>query len=137
MSYGLLIPVALAAAASTTPQAEIERTMAASSAGWNAGDLDRFMAVYADDAVYVSGPELARGKAAIAQRYAKSFAAGTNTRGMLSLQPVAWRPLSAVHTLMVARWTLRSAQGVSQTGLTTLVFERRKTGWQIIVDHSS
>ena len=135
-----LLPLALlvAAAPATTPQAEIEAAMASSAAGWNEGDLSRFMAVYADDAIYAAGTELARGKAAISARYEKSFAPGGNTRGRLTFQPVAWRTISNVHRLFVARWTLTPPGGAkAQTGLTTLLFERRKEGWRIISDHSS
>jgi uncharacterized protein (TIGR02246 family) len=119
------------------PQTAIAAEMAASAAGWNAGALDRFMTVYAEDATYASGNELARGKKEISARYAKSFADGSNSRGKLSFQPVAWRTISNVHMLHVARWTLTSASGVAQSGLTTLLFERRKEGWRIIADHSS
>ena len=128
---------AVAAAAVASPQAAIEAELAASAAGWNTGSLDRFMAVYADDAVYSSSKELVRGKAAIAKRYAGSFAEGGNARGRLSFQPAAWRTISNVHMLLVARWTLTPASGTAQSGLTTLLFERRKEGWRIIADHSS
>lgn len=141
MIHALLAPMMIAAAVQAAPAeaptAAIETEMAASAAGWNAGSLERFMAVYADDAVYASGKDLARGKAAIAERYKKSFADGANSRGRLSFQPVAWRTISNVHMLLVARWTLTPAGGEPQTGLTTLLFERRKAGWRIISDHSS
>lgn len=130
----LVAPVGQAA-----PQAAIEETMTASAAGWNAGDLDRFMSVYAADAIYAAGGKLTRGKPAIAALYQKSFATGGNTRGKLTFQPMAWRTISNVHHLLVARWTLTPAAGVGkvETGLTTLLFERRKEGWRIISDHSS
>lgn len=140
MIHALLAPIVLAAAAapqSASPAPAIEAEMAASAAGWNDGSLERFMAVYADDAVYASGKELARGKAAIADRYAKSFTDGANSRGRLSFQPVAWRTISNVHMLLVARWSLTSKASETQSGLTTLLFERRKEGWRIIADHSS
>lgn len=137
MIHAMLAPVVMAAAAVVTPRAAIEVEMASSAAGWNAGSLERFMAVYADDAVYASGKELARGKAAIESRYAKSFADGANSRGRLAFQPVAWRTISNVHMLLVARWSLTPANGEAQSGLTTLLFERRKEGWRIIADHSS
>lgn len=133
----LIVSMLVAAAGVATPQAAIDAAMADSAAGWNAGDLARFTAIYAPDAIYVAGDKVVRGKAAIAARYAKSFADGGNTRGRLTFQPLAWRPLSAVHVLHVARWTLTPAGGAPQTGLTTLLFERRKDGWKIISDHSS
>ena len=134
---GIMVGIVAAAAAAATPQAQIDAVMADSAAGWNTGDLARFVAIYAPDAIYATGAEVARGKEAISARYAKSFSGGANTRGRLSFQPVAWRALSAVHVLHVARWTLTPPGGTPQNGLTTLLFERRKEGWRIISDHSS
>ena len=133
----LIVAAVAAAAAAIAPQVAINAAMADSAAGWNAGDLARFTAIYAPDAVYVAGDKVVRGKPAIAERYARSFTGGGNIRGRLSFQPLAWRPLSAVHVLHVARWTLTPTTGAPQTGLTTLLFERRKDGWKIIPDHSS
>lgn len=134
----LLAAAAIVAAPASTPQADIGAVMADSAAGWNTGDLARFMACYAPDAVYVAGGKLVSGKDAIAAVYTKSFAAGGNTRGKLTFQPMAWRTISNVHQLLVARWTLTPGGGGKvETGLTTLLFERRKDGWRIISDHSS
>ncbi|WP_445192979.1 YybH family protein [Sphingomonas sp. Tas61C01] len=127
------------AAQTTAPQAAVQAAMAASTAGWNAGDLDRFVAAYANDAMYVTSKGVVRGKAAIAERYRPSFTAGGNSRGVLSMQMLAFRRLSDVHQLLVARWTLTppGAGTKPETGLTTLVFERQPAGWKIISDHSS
>jgi uncharacterized protein (TIGR02246 family) len=113
----------------------ITAAMAASAAGWNAGDLDRFMAVYADDAAYVTAKGVVRGKAAIAARYAPSFANGGNTRGRLSFDMLVERPLDARHRVLIARWTLTGT--ATQSGYTTLVFARQGAAWRIITDHSS
>lgn len=135
----LLLPLALLAAA-PAPQpgaaAQITAAMNASAAGWNAGDLDRFMAVYADDAVYATGNELLRGKAAIAARYRPGFAGDRNLRGRLTFAPLANRTLSPVHHLLVARWKLTGG-AKDEEGTTTLLWERRQAGWRIISDHSS
>lgn len=132
-----MILVVAASVTVASPETAIQAVLADSAAGWNAGDLARFTAIYAPDATYASGKEIARGREAIAARYAKSFADGGNTRGRLGFEPVAWRLLSQMHMLLVARWTLTPASGVPRTGLTTLLFERRKEGWRIIADHSS
>jgi uncharacterized protein (TIGR02246 family) len=137
----LLAPIILATAAAPapTPQAQVEAAMADSAAGWNAGSLDRFVAVYADDAVFMTRNGLVRGKAAIADHYRASFAKGGNTRGKLGFQMLAYRTISNVHQLLFARWTLTPSDPSAkpETGMTTLLFERRKTGRQIISDHSS
>jgi len=110
-----------------------------SKAGWNAGDLDRFVAVYAPDATFVTAKGLVKGRAAIADRYRPSFAAGGNTRGKLGFETLDSRSIDPVHLLIWARWTLTPADPAAkaETGMTTLLFERRPDGWRIISDHSS
>ena len=115
--------------------ATVAAAMAASAAGWNAGDLNRFMAVYADDAIYVTAKGVVRGKAAIATHYAPSFTNGTNSRGMLSFDMLAERAIDARHRVLVARWTLTGKQ--VQSGYTTLVFANQGNEWRIVTDHSS
>jgi len=141
MIHSMILAVALATpgAAQNAPQAQVQAAMDASVAGWNAGDLDRFVAIYAKDAVFVTSKGLLRGKAEIAGNYRPSFVAGGNARGKLSFQPMAFRALSSVHQLLIARWTLTPAgTGAKvETGLTTLIFERQPAGWKIISDHSS
>lgn len=131
-----MIVAALIAAAAISPQAAITAAMTDSAAGWNTGNLDRFMAVYADDAIYVTTKGLARGKAAIADRYRPSFSNGGNARGRLSFRMLGDRRIDAVHHILFAQWILTG--GVETTsGMTTLVFERRGAKWRIVADHSS
>ena len=135
----MLAPVMLAATApAAAPEAMILAAMTDSAAGWNAGGLDRFMAVYADDAVYVTGKGLVHGKAAIADRYRKSFVGTGNARGRLTFVEPVFRAIDPRHELMWARWVLTPVGGANgETGMTTLLFERRAEGWRIISDHSS
>lgn len=133
----MLVAAAAVIPSPTAPQREIAAAMDRSAAGWNAGALDRFVAIYADDAVYVGRDGLTSGKAAIAARYAKSFNVGGNERGRLSFQTLGWRHISATHELMYARWMLSRSDGSGEQGMTTLLFERRAQGWRIISDHSS
>ena len=118
-------------------RAAIMAEMQKSAAGWNSGDLNRFMGVYASDARYVTAGGVVAGRSAIAKRYAKSFADGGNVRGKLSFAPLYWRSMDARHMLLTARWTLTPKAGKAQQGMTTLLFEKRDAGWRIVVDHSS
>lgn len=131
-----IVAAALLAAAPLTLRAAITAAMADSAAGWNAGNLDRFMAAYADDAVYVTTKGLVRGKAAIADRYRPSFSNGGNARGRLSFRMLGDRRIDAAHHILFAQWILTG--GVETTsGMTTLVFERHGGNWRIVADHSS
>jgi uncharacterized protein (TIGR02246 family) len=129
-----LLAPALVAAAPAGPQAAVEAALADSVAGWNAGDLDRYMAVYAADATYVAPDGLVQGKAAIAARYRPAFA---GPHAKLDLRVLAIRTISEAHELVFAQWRLTDAAGAVKQGPTTLLFERRKEGWRIIADHSS
>jgi uncharacterized protein (TIGR02246 family) len=132
----MIATLMLVAAAPATPQVAITAVMADSAAGWNTGDLDRFMQVYAADAVYVTAKGLVSGKPAIAERYRASFANGKNNRGTLSFQMLGERALDPTHHILFARWTLTGTPA-TETGMTTLLFERRPQGWRIVADHSS
>ena len=78
----------LAAAMVMAPdQAAIEAAMADSAAGWNAGDVDRFMRVYSDapEASFVTADGLVRGKSAMIARYTLTYADGRTVSGPTSL----------------------------------------------------
>jgi ketosteroid isomerase-like protein len=117
------------ALAADDPQPAIEAAMTASAAGWTSG--------YAPDAVFVTKDGLVRGKAAIAARYDKGYGTDATKRGALSFQMLGHRQISNVHQMLWARWTLRYPGGRTDTGVTSLLFERRPDGWKIISDHSS
>ena len=134
---GLIVVALIAAApALSGPQAQVMTAMEASAAGWNAGDLDRFVAVYADDATFVTRNDVLRGKSAIANHYRPSFAGGANTRGKLTFEPVAFRSIGPAQQLLIARWKLTGGAR-DESGMTTLLWERRPAGWRIVADHSS
>lgn len=140
VAVGVMLTSAAAqvqAAADQVPASvAIRQAMEASAAGWNAGDLARFMAIYADDAVFVTPKGLLRGKTAIAAKYQPSFAGGGNSRGSLGFTFLEMRGIDPAHAMLFARWTLKGANS-SETGMTTLVFERRDGAWKIVADHSS
>ena len=127
------------AAMATMMQAGVEAALKDSEAGWNAGNLDQFVAIYAPDATFVTPGGLVQGRPAIADHYRPSFAGGTNTRGKLSFETLGSRVISPAHLLLWARWTLTPADAAAkaETGMTTLLFEHRPEGWRIISDHSS
>jgi uncharacterized protein (TIGR02246 family) len=118
----------------------VDRAMAQSVAGWNAGDIDRFMAVYSDDPTtsFVAGEGLVRGKAAMKVRYqAKYDFADPAKRGSLTIDGLDYRPLGRDYALYIGRYTLRYPDGHSASGPTSLVLHHEAGGWKIVADHSS
>jgi uncharacterized protein (TIGR02246 family) len=131
-----IMAIAAPAIAHTPTEIAIRKAMETSAAGWNAGDLVRFMDVYAEDAVFVTPKGLLRGKEAISAKYRPSFRGTGNARGKLSFAFLEMRGLDPAHAILFARWTL-TGPSTSESGMTTLVFERRGAAWKIISDHSS
>ncbi len=133
----VLMLAAATAAPATDPRAGIERAMQDSAAAWTRGDIPRFLAVYAEDAVFVTKTGLVRGKRAIAARYDAGYGKDPRKRGALSFRMLGSRPIDPSHQMLWARWTLSYPGGRTDSGMTSLVFERQAGGWKIIADHSS
>ena len=135
----LIVPMMVAAAAATPAGAEaaITAVMTDSAAGWSNGEMPRFLAVYAEDAVFVTKNGLVRGKPAIAARYAKTYGADPAARGRLSFRMLGFRRIDATHQMLWAKWLLDYPGGKQDAGVTSLLFERQAGGWKIVSDHSS
>jgi len=116
---------------------------------WDRGDLAAFCAVYDEDAVFVTPSGLTRGRQAVLGRYQARYPT-RDAMGALTIEPLEMREAwgneatllgdavpSRVHGVsVVARWTLRAADGSQRTGLTLLVFHRRGGRWLIVQDAS-
>ncbi|MBN2971414.1 SgcJ/EcaC family oxidoreductase [Roseomonas aeriglobus] len=141
----LLIPaVALVAAAPAIAADPVERAidavMAESVAGWNAGDVDRFMRVYstAPTASFVTSRGLLRGKAAMIDSYRKNYDFSDSAkRGTLRIDRLDFRRLGPASALYIGRFTLTYPGGRTESGYTSLVLAKEADGWKIIADHSS
>ena len=120
----------------------LEAAMADSVAGWNEGDVAKFMALYSDDpqASFIGSGGLQRGKAAMTETYRKAYDFDDIAkRGTLAIETLDVRPLGPDHALFIGRFTLTYADTSKEpaTGLTSLVFAREDGGWKVISDHSS
>ena len=128
---------------------QVADLLRAQAVAWNRGDLAAFCAVYDEDAVFLTPSGLARGRQAVLDRYTARYPT-RDAMGTLALEPLEAREAwgtevtllgdafpSRVHGVsLVARWTLRAADGSARTGLTLLVFLRRGGRWLIMQDAS-
>lgn len=135
------------AACSWAPERAVEEeklavtaALAESAAGWNSGNLDRFMGIYSEDPAtsFVSKDGLLRGRETLAERYRTKYTfADPARRGSLSFETLDFRLLGADHALYVGRYTLVYPDGKTLSGPTSLVFAREGDSWRIVADHSS
>jgi ketosteroid isomerase-like protein len=118
----------------------IEEAMAESAAGWNAGDVERFMAIYSarPETSFVVKDGLIRGKPAMIARYRERYDfSDPAKRGTLTFTTLDFRQFDRSHVLYIARYLLTYPGGKTASGPTTLVFEQERDGWRIVADHSS
>jgi len=131
-------------------RAEVTTLLEDKAAAWNRGDLERFAAAYADDAVLVSPAGLTRGRDEILARYRKRYP-DEAARGTLSFEILdvryATSPKDATRrktatpppvrgVTVLAKWKLARDEAPAE-GHTLLVFlPKERGGWVIAQDAS-
>ncbi len=132
--------------------AEVKALIATQTDAWNRGDLDAFTAVYAEDATFLSPSGQTRGRDEVLARYRKRYP-DRKAMGALKLEPIELRPASGieltelggarpsrVHGVSVAaRWEISYPEEPGKepaAGLTLIVFQRTRDGWEIVQDAS-
>lgn len=140
----LIVAIALAGCQSSGPdfdpaaeKAAIRAVLADQVAAWNAGDLERFMAGYAqtDSLRFASGGSVRHGWATTLERYRKSYP-DRAAMGTLAFEQLDIRVLAPEWAMVFGRWQLDRADD-APSGLFTLMFQRRAEGWRIVHDHTS
>jgi ketosteroid isomerase-like protein len=116
--------------------AQLVTMLNATAVNWNEGDLEGFIAPYADSATYMTkdGPVQ---RSDMRRHYeTKYFAPGTERR-TLHFEQLTVRPLGEDYALMTGRYVLKGREATPQTGWFTLVWTKTPRGWRILHDHSS
>lgn len=130
----LLLPAIAAAAdhVSANDLAAIRAVLDQQAAAWNRGDIDAYMAGYAqsDDTMFV-GTDVTRGWTKVRDRYKAKYDLGTLVFSDLDL-----RPVGKDDVIVTGAWKL-TRQADTPHGRFTLIFHRRPEGWRIVYDHSS
>ena len=101
---------------------------------WSRGDIDRFCAVYAEDALFVTPSGLTRGREAVRSRYKAKYPDAA-AMGTLTLEPADLRDFGDTVSI-AARWTLAYPDRPSATGWTLVVLHRVAGKWSVMQDAS-
>lgn len=133
----------------TAAREAVESVLGTQAEAWNAGDLEAFAAVYAEDGIYVSSAGITKGLDAILARYRERFP-DRASMGTLRFEIVEVRPASGVEVSLlgdakpsrvhgvsaVARWHLTYPDRDPAQGLTLIVLRREGDGWKMVQDAS-
>ncbi len=116
----------------------IRAVLATQAAAWNRGDLDGYMAGYADspELVFTSGGHIRRGYDDTLAKYRAKYGRDTTTMGHLVFELLAVQHLGADGAIVLGRWQL-SATPNAGGGVFSVALERTPSGWKIVHDHTS
>jgi ketosteroid isomerase-like protein len=133
-----LLPL-FAEAANHVSQADINAirvVLDQQAAAWNRGDIDGYMAGYAqrDDTMFV-GTDVTRGWTKVRDRYKAKYDSRAKM-GTLVFSDVAFRPMGKDDVVVSGAWKL-TRDADTPHGRFTLIFHRLPEGWRIVYDHSS
>ena len=128
---------AVPAAGAGNDQAAIRQVMADAEAGWNAGDLERYMQCYwqSDQLRFAGGARVTRGWEATLDGYRRGYP-DQETMGTLTFSDLDVTLLADDAAYVFGRWRLARADDEPH-GLFTLVFRRLDGQWRIVHDHTS
>jgi uncharacterized protein (TIGR02246 family) len=106
---------------------------------WNKGDLDAFAAAYKDspDTLFV-GSHISKGFTEMVAEYKRDYP-NKDAMGTLSFSDPEPRILDEHYAILVGRYKLERSKknGGNADGAFSMVLEKTKEGWKIILDHTT
>jgi uncharacterized protein (TIGR02246 family) len=106
-----------------------------SAEDWSAGDIERFVSVYAEDCLFITSSGLTRGRDAVLSRYRQRYP-DPQAMGTLQLEVIETRPAPPDGLTVAARWILAYPDRPAASGHTLIVFRRINGQWFIVQDAS-
>jgi len=122
-----------------SPEREIRQVLDDQVAAWNRGDIPAFMEGYdnSETTTFV-GATITKGHAQVLARYLKNYPT-PEKMGKLRFSDVEVRPLGPDYASVIGKFHLDRTTGAGgeASGIFTLLFQKTKQGWKIILDHTS
>ena len=107
-----------------------------SAEGWNAGDLDAFLAPYDETAHYMTGSGPV-GWDGMRARYREKYFLEGRPEQALEFDRIEVREPGGGIALVTGSFRLSGGGKPEKSGWFTLIWKRTPVGWRIIHDHSS
>ncbi|MFO0579538.1 MAG: DUF4440 domain-containing protein [Polyangia bacterium] len=127
------------ARAAPDPTAAVRAVLDAQVAAWNRGDLEGYMAGYAQspELTFYAGGTVTVGWQPTLERYRRRYKGEGRAMGQLSFPELHIEPLGEQAALARGRWRLEFAGGKPSQGLFTVLLKKGRDGFRIVHDHSS
>ena len=118
-------------------ESAIRAILAKQSAAWNQGNIEAFMKSYweNDSLMFIGKKGLSYGWTNTLNNYKKNYPDAA-AMGQLIFTIIKVKPLSAQYEEVIGKWHLTRKDGDLE-GHFTLLFQKIKGKWCIVMDHSS
>jgi uncharacterized protein (TIGR02246 family) len=134
----LLLALASTAAAQskTDPAAQIKAELDSTAAGWNAGDLSRYLAAYVPEATEMTAEGPKGGVEVIEQTMKNGFWKTGRPLQTLRYENVVVRMLGKRNALVTGQYVLTGGGKPDRKGWFTTVWVKAGKNWRMMHDHS-
>lgn len=116
---------------------EIRAVLDSTAAGWNRGDLARYLWAYDDSMTALGATGMEHGKALLEATMRGGFWKSGRPLQQLRYEQIEVRPLGAEYALVTGKFVLTGAGRPDRTGWFSTTWARTPNGWRMIHDHSS
>ena len=135
----LLLLLVSATSALPANEAAIRKVLANQQDSWNRGDIPGFMEGYLNSpATTFVGATVTRGYQPVLDNYIKRYPT-RDAMGQLTFSDLEVHTMGSGHAWVMGRFHLQrnAAGGGDKEGRFTLVLEKTKAGWKVVLDHTS
>jgi uncharacterized protein (TIGR02246 family) len=120
----------------SSDEIQIRAALESTAVGWNEGSLEKYLAVYTSDATEMRSTGPAGGVEAIEETMKKGFWKTGKPLQNLRYESVVVRMLGKTGALVTGNYILTGGGIPERKGWFTSVWQKTKTGWRMIHDHS-
>jgi ketosteroid isomerase-like protein len=133
----LLLSIPFISVAQTNAEKAIRNILAEQSTAWNKGNIEGFMKGYwkNDSLMFIGKSGVTYGWKNTLNNYKKGYPDAA-AMGQLTFTILKVKSLSDQYQQVVGKWHLKRSQG-NLDGHFTLLFQKIKGQWMIVMDHSS
>jgi uncharacterized protein (TIGR02246 family) len=104
---------------------------------WNRGDIPAFVQSYAENCTFL-GKTVVEGRAGVEERYRRTYSTQAEM-GHLAFTDLKIKMIDSRVALVTGIYHLQrpAADGGDKSGIFSLVFQRMRGVWRIVLDHTS
>lgn len=137
ITLSILFCVHFTSNAQSKDEQSIRRVLDKQSVAWNQGDIEGFMKGYweNDSLMFIGKKGLTYGWKNTLNNYKKNYP-DAKAMGQLMFTIIKIKSLSNIYQEVIGKWHLEREEG-NLEGHFTLLFQKIKGSWVIVMDHSS